>query len=232
LASWGFVVVAATSRDTGSGVEMLAGEDYLVAANADSTSVFYGRLDVSLIGALGHSQGADGAAQTLLAANASGSTHGPVRTLVPIELPSQQWTCIGSADPSCKAKQSFDSSSLVSGSVLFIDGSKDALISPPTQSMTTSGEQSVQAYYEATPSPTPKAKATLIGADHNDIQDSCTPGVGCAGVGPQGFLGYLTAWLMYRLQGDSRARLAFAGGTPEINREAANWEYQAQQNLP
>ena len=199
LASWGFVVIASTSPSTGTGQEMLAGEDYLVAAGAESDSVFFGAIDVDHVGAVGHSQGADGAAQALLAADAPGSTHRFITTLVPIELPAQEWTCIGSTDASCAAAESFDAKDLVHGSVFFVDGSQDTLIAPPTQAAGASGEQSVEAYYAATPAETPRAKGTLIGADHNDIQDRCTVGIGCAGVGPKGYLGYLTAWLMYQL---------------------------------
>jgi hypothetical protein len=114
---------------------------------------------------------------------------------------------------------------------LLVDGSKDTLISPPTQADGTAGEQSVQAYYDATPTQTPRAKATLIGANHNDIQDSCTPGLGCAGVGPKGYLGYVTAWLMYELRGDTRARAAFVGNAPAIDSDPA-WEDQQQAGLP
>jgi hypothetical protein len=231
LASWGFVVVASTSPNTGTGAEMLAGEDYLVAANADSTSRFYESLDVAHIGALGHSQGADGAAQALLGADAPGSPHRFIATLLPIELPAQRWTCLGNVDPSCAPAESFDSGSLVRGSVFFVDGSKDTLISPPTQAAGTAGEQSLQAYYDATPAGTPRAKATLVGADHNDIQDTCTAGVGCAGVGPRGYLGYVTAWLMYELRGDSLARSAFAGNAPEINVDPG-WTGAEEASLP
>jgi hypothetical protein len=231
LASWGFVVIASTSPSTGTGQEMLAGEDYLVAASAQAGSVFFGAIDVDHVGAVGHSQGADGAAQALLAADAPGSTHRFITTLVPIELPAQEWTCIGSTDPSCAAAESFDAKNLVHGSVFFVDGSKDTLIAPPTQAAGTSGEQSVEAYYAATPAQTPRAKGTLIGADHNDIQNQCTAGVGCAGVGPKGYLGYVTAWLMYQLAGDARARVAFAGSAPEIDGDPA-WENVQQASLP
>jgi hypothetical protein len=183
------------------------------------------------VGAVGHSQGADGAAQALLAADAPGSTHRFITTLVPIELPAQEWTCIGSSDPGCAAAESFDAKNLVHGSVFFVDGSKDTLIAPPTQTAGTSGEQSIEAYYAATPTGTPRAKGTLIGADHNDIQDHCTVGVGCAGVGPKGYLGYVTAWLMYQLAGDARARSAFAGTAPEIDGDPT-WENAEQASLP
>jgi hypothetical protein len=231
LASWGFVVIASTSPSTGTGKEMLAGEDYLVAASAEAESPFFGTLDVGHIGAMGHSQGADGAAQALLAADAPASPHRFITTLLTIELPAQEWTCFGSTDPSCPAAESFDAKNLTHGSVFFVDGSRDTLISPPTQTDATTGEQSVQAYYDATPQGTPRAKATLVGADHNDIQDQCTPGLACAGVGPTGYLGYVTAWLMYELRGDARARSAFAGNAPEIDRDPA-WEDAEQASLP
>jgi hypothetical protein len=230
LASWGFVVVASTSPNTGTGQEMLAAEDYLVAANADPGSLFHG----AHVGAIGHSQGCDGAAHALLAADApsdSGASHAFVDTLVMIEPPGQQWTCFGSTDPSCPAAESFDSSSLRYGSVFFVDGSKDLLIAPPTQTPGTAGEQSVAAYYAATPAATPRAKATRIGADHNDIQDQCAVGLGCAGVGPAGYLGYITAWLRYQLAGDAAAGLSFRGPDPAIDHDPA-WEDAAQAALP
>ncbi len=230
LASWGFVVIASTNPNTGTGKEMLAGEDYLVAANADTGSPFFAALDVANVGAVGHSQGADGAAIALLAADASDSAHRFIKTVVPIELPAQMWTCFGDSDPSCAAAESFDAKNLVHGSVFFVDGSKDNLISPPTQAAATSGEQSVEAYYDATPVETSRAKGTLLGADHNDIQDHCSAGLGCAGVGPKGYLGYVTAWLMMQLQGDAHARSAFAGDAPEFDRDPA-WEDQKQAGL-
>lgn len=59
LASHGFVVFASNSRFTQSGNnEMLRALDFAKAANQDSTSVLYKRLDLSKIGAMGHSQGA------------------------------------------------------------------------------------------------------------------------------------------------------------------------------
>jgi hypothetical protein len=233
LASWGFVVVASTSPNTGTGTEMLAGEDYLVASDADPTSPFYRRLDVAHVGAIGHSQGADGAAHALLAADPpqGAGSHAFIATLVAIEPPGQQWTCFGDADPSCPAAESFDSSSLRSGSVFFVDGSQDLLISPPTQAPDASGEQSVAAYYAATPASTPRAKATRVGADHNDVQDHCTVGFGCAGVGPGGYLGPITAWLRYELAGDDAAGLTFRGPSPSIDRDPA-WQDTAQAGLP
>ena len=64
VASYGYVVVAANSRWVGSGTPapMLHALDYAAAANADSTSPYYGKLDMTKVGAMGHSQGGEATA--------------------------------------------------------------------------------------------------------------------------------------------------------------------------
>ena len=230
MASWGFVVVASASGAVGSGAELLAGEDFLVAANGQSTSAFFGKLDLTAIGAFGHSQGAGGTMRAMALANAAGSSHRAIRAAITIELPAQKWICFGSSDPNCSSAQRYDGLDIAQGSIFFVNGSKDTLISPSTQSASTTGEQSNAAFYAAVPAGVPKAKATLTGADHNDIQDSCS-GLSCAGVGPTGYLGYLTAWMRYRLLGDTTARAAFAGTAIEINQNTS-WANQAEASLP
>ncbi|WCB95133.1 hypothetical protein DSM104299_03875 [Baekduia alba] len=93
--------------------------------------------------------------------------------------------------------------------VLFLGGANDWLISPPS---------TIAGFYDSVPGAA--AKAVLKNADHNTIQ-------GTGG----GFLGYITAWLRYRLSGDTYARGAFAGTGPEINTNTA-WQNQAEKQLP
>jgi hypothetical protein len=65
VASYGFFVIAANERQvgtndttgTGSAQPMLRALDYAAAANMDSTSPYYQKLDMSKVGAMGHSQG-------------------------------------------------------------------------------------------------------------------------------------------------------------------------------
>ena len=59
VASYGFVIVAANSREVGSGTPapMLHALDFAAAANTDSTSPYFGKLDMTKVGAMGHSQG-------------------------------------------------------------------------------------------------------------------------------------------------------------------------------
>jgi pimeloyl-ACP methyl ester carboxylesterase len=58
LASHGFVVFASNSRFTdGGNKEMLKALDFAKAANEDPNSVYYQKLDLEKVGAMGHSQG-------------------------------------------------------------------------------------------------------------------------------------------------------------------------------
>jgi len=59
LASHGFVVIASNSTNVAQGdpAPMLAGVTWVLAQNADPTSVMYQRIDTTHIGATGHSQG-------------------------------------------------------------------------------------------------------------------------------------------------------------------------------
>jgi hypothetical protein len=89
IASHGFVVVASLSSQTlqGTPLPQIAGVDWMVKENADPASKFYHKLDISKIGATGHSQG--GAATSVTAADPrivasvpicgarAGTVHGP-----------------------------------------------------------------------------------------------------------------------------------------------------------
>ena len=57
VASYGFFVIAANSRQTGTGQEQLHALDFAKAANADPMSPYYGHLDLDKVGIMGHSQG-------------------------------------------------------------------------------------------------------------------------------------------------------------------------------
>ena len=60
LASYGFVVAAANTPNAGSGAEMLHCLDWLTAENARPSSAYQGKLDLTRVGATGHSQGGGG----------------------------------------------------------------------------------------------------------------------------------------------------------------------------
>lgn len=194
LASWGFVVIASTSTDTGTGNEILAGARYLVEADADPAGVFHRRLDTAAVAAAGHSQGAAGAI------NAASLSAGLIKTVVPVAVPNELWTTI-------RPTWRFDLAKL-RAPVLFLGGSKDLFVS---------SRWTNRGYYDQIPGAA--AVAVLKNADHNTIQ-----------VTGGGFLGYLIAWLRYRLVGDGLAAQAFTGTDPEFATNPA-WEGQAAKNL-
>ena len=214
MASWGFVVIATEDPTTGLGQTILDAAKFLINANANSTSIFYHKLNTSEVGAFGHSQGAGGAI------NAMVKSGGTIKTVMPIEFPSRIWCTYGSkcADPK----------NLTSGSIFLIDGSADA-ISPPTQPLWVPGEQSIAVAYNAVPASVVKVKGTLKGPNHNDItgQPSCHQAKWPCENGLYGYLGYPTAWMMAELQGDAYAKGAFVAGTGEIFSETQNWEHVA-----
>jgi hypothetical protein len=218
MASWGFVVVATEDSSTGAGQTILDGAKYMAHANGDAASIFFQKLKVSQVGAFGHSQGAGGAGNAML------KSGGSIKTAIPIELPARIWCALG---PDC-----FDPANLTTGSVFFIDGSADP-ISPPKQAPPATGEQSVEAFYNATPNSVLKMKGTLLGPSHNDVQgqpDCAHAAFPCVN-GVYGYLGYPTAWFMDQLQGDALAHGAFVNGTGEMFSETANWEFVGS-NIP
>jgi hypothetical protein len=221
MASWGFVVIATEDQFTGVGQTILDAANFMVHANGDPASPFFHKLNVSQIGAFGHSQGAGGAGQAFI------KSAGLIKTVMPIELPARAWCTLG---PNC-----FEPANLTSGSAFFIDGSADIPISPPTQSQPPAviGEQSVQAFYDATPNSVRKVKGTLLGPSHNDItgQPDCSHAQFPCINGVYGYLGYPTAWFMDQLQGDAYAHGAFVNGTGEIFSETTNWAFVAS-NIP
>ncbi|MEU7909258.1 hypothetical protein [Actinoplanes sp. NPDC049118] len=144
LASWGFVVIASTSTTTGSGTEVLAAAEHLIAENAVPAGRFTGTLDTTRVAAAGHSQGAGGAARATLASN------GLIRTVVAFNPPDPIW--IPDADE-------IDVSE-VTVPVLLLSGVRDTLISPP---------RTLTGYYDRIPGPA--VRAALRAAGHNTIQD-------------------------------------------------------------
>ncbi|MFI7665773.1 hypothetical protein [Nocardia sp. NPDC049526] len=218
LASWGFVVIAADRTDTGTGIQMLDAVRYLARQDSDPNSTFRGKIDTAA-GAAGHSQGGLGAL------NALARGDGAVSTAVTVEMP---LSAVCTSLPSVNGQNAcVDPTAVTTGSVLLINGSADG-ISPATQPLPPEliGAQSMQAYYNALPAGLPKARAAVVGAQHNDIQGqpdctnySCTEGV-------YRYLGYLTAWFMDRLRGDAAARGAFSAGTGELLHNP-HWSDQA-----
>jgi fermentation-respiration switch protein FrsA (DUF1100 family) len=163
LASHGFIVAAANTTNAGSGQEMLAGLTSLTTFNGDPSSVFYGKVDLTRVAAIGHSQGGGGAI------NAGADSR--VDTVIGIE-------------------PFLGTDAGIRGPVLYLAGENDTVISPA----------SVLAKYNGQGTRIPAAFAEAAGATHTDPI-----------VNGNQFRAPITAWLRWRLMGDSNARNQFVG---------------------
>ncbi|MGB3301210.1 hypothetical protein [Gordonia sp. (in: high G+C Gram-positive bacteria)] len=218
LASWGFVVVAAHNRNTGSGQELLDGARFARTQNAKPSSIFYKRLDTDNVGAMGHSLGAVGAI------NAAAKSNGLIKSAIPIEPPGQ----IGCGPKQAGALCS-EPDKITDVSMLYINGTKSSM--PPANQakpVREIGIASLRAYFDMTPHSVNKAMATAVGLKHNDIQGqpSCTPDNFECVVGVKPYLGLLTAWNMGVLAGNARALSAFTSNTGEFY-SYKDWANQA-----
>ena len=204
--------------NTGVGQTNWDAGKFMIAKNTDPASIFHNQLDVTNIGAMGASQGASCAINALI------KSGGVIKTVIPIELPVQIWC---STLINCT-----DTSHLTTLSVFFVDGSLDP-VSPPDQDASPTGLQSIAAYYSAVPAGVVKLKGTLIGPTHNDVtgQPDCTHAKQPCIFGVYGYLGYPTAWMMDRLQGNASAHAAFVNGTGEMFSQTKNWQFVAS-NIP
>lgn len=202
LASWGFVVVASRDGSAGSGETILDAVDHMRRADSDPGGPFHGKLDLTRIGVAGHSQGASGAANAMLASG------GAVGTALLLHIP-QQAFC--SAPQTCLAAPAL--STARSGSFFYVSGTRDFVISPDRQ-WGGSRLNSLATYYGATPEALPKVKAVIVGADHNDVtgRPSCPPRMMGCKQGAAAYLSYPTAWLMWRLWDDPAGPSIFGQG--------------------
>ena len=219
LASWGFVVVASRDGTTATGSSVIAAANHMIALDRTPASPFFHRLATDRIGAMGHSQGATGVVNAMLKSN------GLIRTVVPFHIPQQQY-----CNPVSDCFTIAELTSATQGSIFYVSGSSDALISPDVWPQT---EQlnSNTAYYEATPEALTKVKAIIVGPNHNDIEG--TPGCGlivlCT-VGVYRYLGYPTAWMAWQLNGATDGRDALRQ-TGEISRSPLVWT-SIRSNIP
>ena len=109
-ASYGFIVGASVSGNAGSGRDMLACLDFLQKENAREGSAFYGAVDLSHVGASGHSQGATGAMMA--------GRDPRIKTTAPIEPA----TLGGHYSPGTEKSQH--------GPMLLLSGSADSITEP------------------------------------------------------------------------------------------------------
>jgi hypothetical protein len=196
LASYGFTVIGTTNTNAGSGADMLAAARWLITSDDTAGSPFHHHLDTRHIAAVGHSQGAAGAVR---AATASGS---PVTAVLTFSLPNSIFSAANSGCPlftDCVAHPA-----LLRVPAFFVStaGFLDWIIAGPATEW---------AYYRSVPGSAAwgvvHTAAGGMPLDHGSLEDIYTP---------QPFLGYATAWLRYRLRGDTTAAGVFSGRSPEL----------------
>lgn len=224
LASWGFVVIATRDSKTGYGDTVLESLAYLRRVADDRSSILYKRVNFDRVGVAGHSQGATGAINAML------KSKGQIQTTVAFQLPQQRW-----CSPMDLCVLTDDLKAASSGSIFYVGGTRDFVISPDTQ-WVGSNLNSLTAYYDATPQRLLKAKGLVNRANHNDIlgKPDCKSAelnvpLTCAR-GVYGYLGMPTAWLAWQLQDSAEARSAFRMERGEFF-AARGWSGQVS-NIP
>jgi hypothetical protein len=187
LASYGFTVIASTSPMTGSGQQIDAAAHYLVAQDGTQGTVFYRRLDVHHVAAVGHSQGAGGAVKAAI---------GDPTVITAVMTFSLPVTLLLTGPSTARLTQP----------TFFISthGPFDAVIAPPWAERTFYRRVTVAAALGIIRDSDGKR------ADHTSVQNAAYGG------NPGGLLGYATAWLEGQLRGNATARRAFTGAHPEL----------------
>ncbi len=224
FASWGFVVIATRDGKTGYGDTVLDSLAYLRQIAAQPSSPLHRRVDFSRVGVAGHSQGATGAANAML------KSGGAIKTTIAFQLPAQLW-----CSPADLCLLTPDLKAADSGSIFYVGGTLDAIISPDWQ-LGSEPLNSLTAYYNATPSKLLKAKGLVKLANHNDILGKPDCGSAALSVtltctfGVYGYRGFPTAWLAWQLQDSEEAGKAFQRKTGEFFTAKA-WHSQIS-NIP
>jgi len=136
-ASHGFIVGAALTSNAGSGTEMIACLDFLIAENERSGSVFEGKVDTTRVGASGHSQG--GGAALMVGRDERVMVTAPLQPYISLPL--------GGFDRGCITEQH--------GPMFMMSGTGDTIASPA---------QNQQPIFDTTN--VPVFWGNLMGADH------------------------------------------------------------------
>lgn len=207
LASWGFIVAGNEDENSRSGESSAATLDHLLSLNSDPNSVFCGKIDTAHIGIAGHSQGGVGAINAVTA-QANG------------KLYTAMWTasCTSSYHTAnLGADWSYDVST-ISIPYLMVAGT-GAIDAGNAESKDQKAEGaivqgicplwSLTENFEAIPDTVSKVMARAVGQDHGGMLRYAD--------------GYMTAWCMYWLKGDTEAGRAFWGDAAEI-RTNTNWQ--------
>ena len=199
LASWGFVVVGNDDRQAGAGISTSLTLDYMLEQNQNSDSLFYEKIDVQNIGIAGYSQGGVGAVRAVTECENSGLYKTIFTGSAAHSYLAQMW---GGYDAS---KVSIPWFMAAAAGTSDDTGATDAA----TEWLGVAPLSSLIENYNAMPDNVFKLRARVEGAEHEEMQMKTD--------------GYMTAWMLYQLQGDEEAGKALIGEDAEILSNS-NWQ--------
>ena len=199
LASWGFVVVGNDDRQAGTGISTSLTLDYMLEQNQNSDSLFYEKIDVQNIGIAGYSQGGVGAVRAVTEFENSGLYKTIFTGSAAHSYLAQMW---GGYDAS---KVSIPWFMTAAAGTSDDTGATDAA----TEWLGVAPLSSLIENYNAMPDNVFKLRARVEGAEHEEMQMKTD--------------GYMTAWMLYQLQGDEEAGKALIGEDAEILSNS-NWQ--------
>ncbi len=199
LASWGFVVVGNDDRQAGAGISTSLTLDYMLEQNQNSDSLFYEKIDVQNIGIAGYSQGGVGAVRAVTECGNSGLYKTIFTGSAAHSYLAQMW---GGYDAS---KVSIPWFMAAAAGTSDDTGATDAA----TEWLGVAPLSSLIENYNAMPDNVFKLRARVEGAEHEEMQMKTD--------------GYMTAWMLYQLQGDEEAGKALIGEDAEILSNS-NWQ--------
>ncbi|MBR3840516.1 MAG: alpha/beta hydrolase, partial [Erysipelotrichales bacterium] len=197
LASWGFVVVGNDDRQTGTGETASETLDYVLNLNKDENSELFGKMDEEYIGCVGYSQGGAGA----------------INAVTRFEN-SDKFTALftGSASYALLSKNmgwEYDVSKInipyfmTAGTVSSDDaGNFDIHSNEVKEFPGVAPLASLVENYDRITADVFKIRARITGAEHEQMLQKTD--------------GYMTAWMLYHLQGDMKAASVFVGENAEI----------------
>ncbi len=197
LATWGFIVVGNEDPQTGNGQTASITLDAVLSL--DSGSVLYGKIDTENIGIVGYSQGGAGAICAVTNYE-NGSRYKTIFT--------------GSAAYPTLAKNmgwEYDASKIAIPYFMVAGTGKsdDSGTDPETGFGGVAPLSSLIANYDSISDDIPKVRARAVGAEHEQMLMRSD--------------GYMTAWMLYYLQGNEEAGTVFLGEDAEILHNS-NWQ--------
>lgn len=202
LSSWGFIAVGNDDKNTRTGASLNTTIEFLMKENENKDSIFYHKIDLDNIGIGGHSQG--GPAVFNMVTN---QEHGDmIKTLYAVSATSSYHTAIYGDGWEYDISKVNIPTLLTAGTGTWDAGSatsKDQVNDDKKGiAQGICPLWSLQENYNLLPETADKVIVRKENVDHGDSYLQ--------------FDGYMTAWFMWQLQGDTEAAKAFTGENPEI----------------